>query len=227
MSRSRLTLSMASLLVGVSFVISACQREQVTPPTAKPGQPATVAAAPAVNTEAPKPSAPAPETAVTTAEAAAPVVPAAAQEAAPTEAPVVVAQAQRGTAGGAPGVLAIGEGESPGLRIEIQELKRTAGETVTMRFTLLNESEKSVSFGCGTFGDCGSISGTHLVDGKNTYTVVRDKDNSCLCSKGLSALEPKGRRILWARFPAPPANVAKVTVVVPHFLPMDDVPIGR
>lgn len=227
MSRSRLTLSLASLLVGMSLVISACQREQVTPPAAKPGQPATVAAAPAVNTEEPKPSAPAPETAVTRAEAAAEAVPAAAQEAGPAEAPVVVAQAQRGTAVGAPGVLATGDGESPGLRVEIQELKRTTGETVTMRFTLINESEKAVGFGCGTFGDCGSISGTHLIDGKNKYAVVRDKESTCLCSKGLNAVEPKGRRSLWARFPAPPDNVQKVTVIVPHFLPIDDVPIGR
>jgi hypothetical protein len=32
---------------------------------------------------------------------------------------------------------------------------------------------------------------------------------------------------LWARFPAPPAGVQKVSVVIPHFLPIDDVPIGR
>jgi hypothetical protein len=30
---------------------------------------------------------------------------------------------------------------------------------------------------------------------------------------------------LWAKFPAPPAGVNAVTVVVPHFIPMDDVPV--
>lgn len=207
----RVTLLIA--LVGTMVLVSACQREQSPPPAAKASQPATVAAAPAVKLEEPP--------------AAAAAVSASVQEASAAEAPVVVAQAQRGATAGAPGVLATGDGESPGLRVEIQELKRTSGETVTMRFTLVNESEKAVGFGCGTFGDCGSISGTHLIDGKNKYAVVRDKESSCLCSKGLSAVEPKGRRSLWARFPAPPDNVPKVTVVIPHFLPIDDVPIGR
>jgi hypothetical protein len=31
----------------------------------------------------------------------------------------------------------------------------------------------------------------------------------------------------WARFPAPPDNVVKIGVVVPHFVPLDDVPLSR
>ena len=30
-----------------------------------------------------------------------------------------------------------------------------------------------------------------------------------------------------AKFPAPPDSVQKIGVVVPHFIPMDDVPISR
>jgi hypothetical protein len=38
----------------------------------------------------------------------------------------------------------------------------------------------------------------------------------------------KGAKVnLWAKFAAPPANVEKVTVVVPDFQPIDGVPITR
>jgi hypothetical protein len=183
-----------------------------------------VAAAPALTPEAPAPSAPVHEAKEAPAPAAAV---ASAPEPASTETPAVVAQAQPGAAPGVPGVLAMADGESPGARVEVQELKRTGGDTLTIRFFMINDADKPLGFGCGTFGDCGSISGTHLIDGKTTHPVVRDKEGHCLCSRGLGRLEPKSRVSLWARFPAPPASTQKVTVVVPHFLPMDDVPVGR
>jgi hypothetical protein len=33
--------------------------------------------------------------------------------------------------------------------------------------------------------------------------------------------------VLWAKFPAPPDSVTKIGVVMPHFVPMDDVPISQ
>src|SRR5436309_1574504 len=38
---------------------------------------------------------------------------------------------------------------------------------------------------------------------------------------------PSARLSLWAKYPAPPDNVAKISVIIPHFAPMDDVPLGR
>ena len=40
-------------------------------------------------------------------------------------------------------------------------------------------------------------------------------------------LKPGERVNLWSKFPAPPEDVQKISVVVPHFGPMDDVPISR
>jgi hypothetical protein len=57
--------------------------------------------------------------------------------------------------------------------------------------------------------------------------VVRDAEGKCLSSRGLGKIEPGSRMNLWAKFPAPPDSVEKITVVIPHFIPMDDVPISK
>jgi hypothetical protein len=74
-----------------------------------------------------------------------------------------------------------------------------------------------------------TISGVNLIDGvgKKKYFVVRDTEGACLCSRGLSSLASKSRANLWVKFPAPPADVSKITVVVPHFTPMEDVSISQ
>jgi len=148
--------------------------------------------------------------------------------AATTTNPVLVPQ-------GAPvrSALASSDGEDPGTRVEIQELKRVSGGTVMLRFVMINESNQNLNF-LSHFAqqgtrDYNNIGGTHLIDpvGKKKYLVVRDSEENCDCSKNLNALAPNSRINLWARFPAPPDDVEKIGVVVPHFIPMDDVPISR
>jgi len=143
----------------------------------------------------------------------------------------LMAQPKVGPASSA--VLATADGEAPGLRVEVMELKRVSGGTVNLKFVMINDSDKSMSFGYrfiepGT-QDYANIGGVHLIDaaGKKKYFVVRDSAKSCVCSKGLTDLEPKSRMNLWAKFPAPPDNVEKIGVVIPHFMPLDDVSISR
>jgi hypothetical protein len=130
-------------------------------------------------------------------------------------------------------VLATSDGDKPGIRVEVLELKRTSGNTVNLKFAMINDSDKdmaiSYDYGEGKTGDFGSVAGAHLIDaeGQKKYFVVRDTEGACLCSRGLSDIKPKTRSNLWAKFPAPPDEVQKITVVIPHFTPMDDVPISR
>ena len=132
-------------------------------------------------------------------------------------------------------VLATADGEAPGLRVEVMELKRVSGGTVNLKFVMINDSGKSVDFGYSFVDrshdvvDFKSIGGVHLIDaaGKKKYFVVRDSGKKCVCSQNLKDLQPKSRMNLWAKFPAPPENVEKISVVIPHFMPMDDVPISR
>ena len=131
--------------------------------------------------------------------------------------------------------IATTDGENPGLRVEVQELKRSSGDTVTLRFSMINDSAGSLAFR-ETFAesghvsiDSGSIGGVHLLDpaSKKKYPVIRDSGGYCLCSRGIPDIASKSRSNFWAKFPAPPGDVKKVSIVIPHFLPMDDVPIGQ
>lgn len=127
--------------------------------------------------------------------------------------------------------IATADGDLPGTKVEVQELKRSAG-TVMLKFAMINNSAKALNFGY-TFGDgtgdYDSVGGIDLIDsiGKKKYFVVRDTENTCACSRGVKDIAPGSRANLWAKFPAPPDDVQKISVVIPHFTPMDDVPISK
>ena len=148
----------------------------------------------------------------------------------------LMAQPKTGPQGSTPSaVVATADGETPGLRVEVTELKRVSGGTVNLKFVMINDSDMKIGFGYSFVDpsqsglDFNTIGGVHLIDaaGKKKYFVVRDSEKKCVCSQGLKDLQPKSRMNLWAKFPAPPDNVEKIGVVIPHFMPMDDVPISR
>lgn len=130
--------------------------------------------------------------------------------------------------------IAEADGETPGTKVQVQELKRSSN-SLMLKFAIVNDSEKPVSFGYN-FGDksneikdFSSVGGVTLVDsvGKKKYFVVRDTENTCVCSSNLKDIQPGSRMNLWAKFPIPPDDVKKISVVVPHFGPLDDVPISN
>jgi len=188
--------------------------------------------------EEPKTTAQAP---APTAEAKAPQLAPAAQPQAPAEAPAAAPSATSQVPAGQPAppaapakaALATSDGETPGARVEVQELKRVSGGTVMLRFTMINDGDKTLNvgydFGAGSTSDIGTVAGVHLIEpvGKKKYLVVRDSESKCDCSRGVRDIAAKSRANLWARFPAPPDNVEKIGVVIPHFSPMDDVPLSR
>jgi hypothetical protein len=132
--------------------------------------------------------------------------------------------------GGAP--IASADGEAPGTRIEVLELKRVSGGTVMLRFSLVNDSDQAINFGNDLtqegMNESGTVGGIYLVDpvNKKKYLVVRDSQNKCDCSQKFYKLDAKSRANLWARFPAPPEDVKKIGVSLNRFAPLDDVPIS-
>jgi hypothetical protein len=128
--------------------------------------------------------------------------------------------------------LGTGDGEQDGTKVVIVDLKR-GGATVTLRFTMYNDSNTVLATG-GRFKADGyrengdrSFSGIHLIDSvsKKKYFVAADTDGNCLCSEHVDDIKPKSKVSLWAKFPAPPDDLRKITVEIPHFIPIDDVPI--
>lgn len=131
--------------------------------------------------------------------------------------------------------IATADGEESGVKVVVQELKRGSADTATLKFTIINGSNKSFGFKYAMadpkheIADFGTVGGVQLIDeaGKKKYFVVRDTQNKCLCSQKVTDIKPGSSKNLWAKFPAPPAKVQKVSVVIPHFEPMDDVPISH
>ncbi len=150
--------------------------------------------------------------------------------AAPAPAPAPQAAAP---AASAP-VLARSDGEKTGVSVEVTELKRGSGGTVTLKFAMVNNSKEKISlsynYGDGELStiDFNTVGGTHLLDATNKkkYLVVRDSEKKCVCSVFSGYIEIGERANLWAKFPAPPEDVNVISVMIPHFAPMDDVPIS-
>jgi hypothetical protein len=129
--------------------------------------------------------------------------------------------------------IATTDGEAPDMSLDIHELKVSNG-TVMLKFTVKND-------GAGAFDpdtmndntvakpDYHSVSGVYLIDPakKKKYLVVYDTDGHCICSRDSRNVNSKTSANYWARFPAPPDDVTKIGIVVPHFAPMDDVPLSR
>jgi hypothetical protein len=153
-----------------------------------------------------------------------------------TAPPATAATQTVATAPATPGAIATADGEKSGARIDVTELKRASGGTVSLKFTLTNGGSDVFGTASAYFGDkevsadeYRDVSGIHLIDpvNKKKYFVVVDSGKHCVCSKGIPDVKAGEKLNLWAKFPAPPAEVTKVTIEIPHFQPMDDVTISQ
>jgi hypothetical protein len=128
--------------------------------------------------------------------------------------------------------LATSEGDVPGLKIVINELKRTSN-TVTLKFTVYNGTDSKFSsqgvFDGDEYHRYRHLGGVHLIDtqSKKKYFVVTDSDGKVLSSTDFPDIAARSQIMVWAKFPAPPDDVQKITVEIPHFIPLEDVPISR
>jgi hypothetical protein len=113
--------------------------------------------------------------------------------------------------------------QAPGVRVEVRELKRTSGDTLTLRAVVVNNSDKKFRVADGTSL---SVPNIYLLDAANKrkYTVARDEKKKCICSPS-PEVKARSRAEIWAKFGAPPEGVQKITVVIPLFAPLENVPI--
>jgi hypothetical protein len=144
----------------------------------------------------------------------------------------------------APVVASADKGDLPGITLAINQLRRSDPNTVTLIFSIANRGDKPFAFDW-TWGELGFVrvgdalsfdmSGVYLVDpeGKKKYLVLRDTNKGCICTTGilkageaLKGLDAGQETTMFAKFPAPPASVTKLTVSVPHFPALDGVPLG-
>lgn len=117
-----------------------------------------------------------------------------------------------------------------GLVAEIVQCKR-AGGVLSIRMRLRNTgSEKShLKLVAG-----GKYDGYYLVAGNKKYFILRDSEKTPLAnptnnfSKDVETTIPKGGRFVWyAKYPAPPNEVKKITYYTPITAPFEDVPVSE
>jgi hypothetical protein len=178
-------------------------------------------------------------TAATTQPVAAPAAAAAAPASKDAAQPVASAatdattqpQAAATAAAAGTNALATTDGSQAGTKFVLNSLAR-GSDTVTLKFTLVNGSDKLLEtskFNGNNYRGYRSMSGIHLIDtvSKKKYFPVADTDGNCVCSNDVADIAAGSQAALWVKFPAPPATVKKISVEVPHFIPLDDVPIAQ
>ncbi|MFJ4902450.1 hypothetical protein [Streptomyces sp. NPDC088727] len=113
-----------------------------------------------------------------------------------------------------------------GLTLVVNEVKRDSGGFITVSAVIKNGGDGIRSAGqwAGTESTIlaqnpNSVAGATLVDkvGKKRYYILRDTDGRCLCTTGLSAIQPGKSVSIFMQFPAPPETTTEVDFTLPTF----------
>jgi hypothetical protein len=153
--------------------------------------------------------------------------------AAPSTPPATPASPGAATAPPPPTSLMVQEHET-GVEVTLVEVKRTAGDSVTAKWRYRNTAASDVKLlkgGTAWSEPYKLTADAFVIDpvNKKKYLVITDAERYPLSSKhgdwqGFT-LAPGQSLSAWAKFPAPPADVEKVTVAIPGVPPFEDVPI--
>ncbi|MET8742145.1 hypothetical protein [Streptomyces sp. NPDC004728] len=113
-----------------------------------------------------------------------------------------------------------------GLTLVVNEVKRDSGGFVTVSGVIKNNGDELRSGGQWAGSESAivtnnpnSVAGATLVDkiGKKRYYILRDTDGRCLCTTGLTAIQPGKSVSVFMQFPAPPETTNEVDFTLPTF----------
>jgi hypothetical protein len=209
----RLPLALAFACACALIVVN-CGTSQDPPVTVDPQAPASSQPA-AEPPPAAQPAAP---------PAPAPTTPPATESTPPPDASL---PATSGTAGSTTPAqpIAVEDHEVSGVQVALMDVRRTSGDTVTVRVQFRNTTDKQLTN--PIFSSSNIVTDMYLVDGtsKKKYLVVRDAEDKPVGYYGPSqTVAAKAVLQVWARFPAPTSP--KIMVSVPGVPPFEDVPIN-
>ena len=120
--------------------------------------------------------------------------------------------------------------EWDGVSVELTSVTRGDGDTITIKFKYTNSGSKAANISSlGQFSGDNVAEHVYYVDAKNKkkYLVVKDAEGYAVASKiQYLELQAGASRTGWAKFPAPPAGVDKITVYLPGAPPFEGVAIA-
>ncbi|MGW6849146.1 hypothetical protein ACWGCK_10355 [Streptomyces virginiae] len=111
-----------------------------------------------------------------------------------------------------------------GMNLVINSVRRDPGGFLTVSGQIKNTGSQSYKDtvawrGIELKGTGESVAGATLVDkvGKKRYYVLRDTESRCLCTTGVSSVDPGQVVPFFAQFPAPPTSTSEVEFSLPTF----------
>ncbi|MGW0362231.1 hypothetical protein [Streptomyces sp. NPDC002990] len=110
------------------------------------------------------------------------------------------------------------------MTLSINSMRRDPGGFLTVNGQIKNTGSESFAGtsawrGTELKGSGESVAGATLVDkaGKKRYYVLRDTEARCLCTTGISSVDPGQVIPFFAQFPAPPTTTTEVDFNLPTF----------
>lgn len=147
-----------------------------------------------------------------------------------------VPRAQPGSSAQSPVGLATGDHEISGIEVTLLELKRTSGDTVTARWRYRNSNPAATQL-TQAYGesDPWKLSlDSYFIDGANKkkYLLLTDSTGLPIAAKhggAMSAISvgPGQSLSTWAKYPAPPEGVKKISLFIKGVAPFEDIPISQ
>jgi Cytochrome oxidase complex assembly protein 1 len=133
-------------------------------------------------------------------------------------------------AAGQAGVIQTQEANEEGVVGELTECRRSEG-VLTLKIRFRNTSNKAVNLTFDQWGSNSDQAKYYVTAGNKKYFMLTDADGQVLSTNtafnnGMSVnLDPGKTFLWWAKYPAPPAEVRKIDVMMAVTPPFEDVPV--
>src|SRR5262249_42044317 len=102
--------------------------------------------------------------------------------------------------------LGVQEHEIGGVEVALLEVKRTSGDTLTLKWQYRNKSRESKNLTPGDISGYGLAKDHYLIDPVNRkkYLIVKDAENHPVAAHPDNHIGAGQTVTMWAKFPAPP-----------------------
>lgn len=109
----------------------------------------------------------------------------------------------------------------PNLRCDVLEVKRVSGGALLARWRFVNTGAKPVAYDF-------SWDDIYYIDpaGNKKYNFLTI-DGKRILDQWWGTLQPGEQRVVWAKYPAPPATSKRISLNVPKFAPFEDIPVSE
>jgi hypothetical protein len=115
------------------------------------------------------------------------------------------------------------ETELSGVIAELMEVKRKDG-VLTVKLNFRNTGNEQTRVYIDT--EHGKYEHIYVTADSKKYFVLKDTEGAPLAPKYIEGNPNKGEKVIWwAKFPAPPAEVKKINLIIPKVPPFEDIPI--